>query len=92
MLTYRDCVALSGLDEDEIGALAEHEHCPDIVAAELGNYLLRGPDGVARIGACIRDDIAHARAIGNFAHSAKLKLVLKHFLATHAAEEDRRCA
>ncbi|HUA51961.1 MAG TPA: hypothetical protein VMB81_07340 [Candidatus Sulfotelmatobacter sp.] len=83
MLTYQDCAALSGLADDEIDALAEHERCPEIIALEMGNYLLRSPDGVARISACIRDDIAQARAVGDVAHSAKLKLVLRHFLETH---------
>lgn len=85
MLTYEDCVALSGLTEDEIAALAEHEHCPDIVALELGSYLLRQPDGTARISACIRDDIRQASARCDHAHSAKLKLVLRHFLEMHRA-------
>ena len=86
MLTYQDCVALSGLTEEEIGALAEHEHCPEIIALELGNYLLRGPEGIARISACILDDIAQAREKGDFLHSAKLKLVLKHFLECHCKD------
>jgi hypothetical protein len=29
------------LTEEEIAAIAEHEHLPMIVAAELGNYLIR---------------------------------------------------
>ena len=39
MLTYEDCVSLSGLTREEIEAIAEHEHIPAIVAAELANYL-----------------------------------------------------
>ena len=27
MLTYEDCVELSGLTNEEIEAIAEHEHC-----------------------------------------------------------------
>jgi hypothetical protein len=45
MLSFEDCVALSSLTEDEIAAIAEHEHLPMIVAVELGNYLVQTPDG-----------------------------------------------
>jgi hypothetical protein len=83
MLTYQDCVALSGLTEDEIAAVAEHEHCPSIIALELGNYLLRQPDGTARISAYIQDDILRAHARCDYAQSSKLKFVLRHFLETH---------
>ncbi|MBI3516801.1 MAG: hypothetical protein HY060_22450, partial [Proteobacteria bacterium] len=57
MLTYVDCVALSQLTADEIAAIAEHEHCPEIIAAGLGAYLLRTQDGAARISRFIEDDI-----------------------------------
>ncbi len=83
MLTLEDCIALSELTEEEIDAIAEHEHVPEIIAAELGNYLVHCADGSSRIKRMIRDDIEHARAHRDFAHAAKLKLVLKHFLATH---------
>ena len=39
MLTYEDCVELSDLTEEEIEAVAQHEHLPEIVALELGSYL-----------------------------------------------------
>lgn len=83
MLTLEDCIALSELTEEEIDAIAEHEHLPEVVAAELGNYLIHCADGTARIRRMIRDDIESARARGDFVHAAKLKLVLKHFLETH---------
>ena len=83
MLTLQDCIALCGLTEDEVDAIAEHEHLPEIVAAELGNYLLQGPDGVPRIKRIILDDIAAARARGDEKHALALKLVLRHFVATH---------
>lgn len=84
MLTLEDCIALSELTEEEIDAIAEHEHLPEIIAAELGNYLVHCADGTIRIRRMIRDDIEMAQARGDVAHAAKLKLVLKHFLKTHA--------
>jgi hypothetical protein len=32
VLTFEDCLGLCALDEDEIRAIAEHEHIPEIVA------------------------------------------------------------
>lgn len=40
MLTIEHYIALSGLSPEEVAALAEHDHLPDIVAAEPGNYLV----------------------------------------------------
>ncbi|HNX49668.1 MAG TPA: hypothetical protein PKL08_05860 [Thermoanaerobaculaceae bacterium] len=36
MLTYEDCVGLTDLEEEEIEAISQHEHVPEMVAAELG--------------------------------------------------------
>ena len=84
MLTIEDCIALSELSEEEIEAIAEHEHLPEIVAVELGSYIIHGPGGERRIRRIIADDIAAARQRGDLAHAARLKLVLRHFLDHHA--------
>lgn len=83
MLTFEDCVALAELTEEEVAAIAAHEHVPEIIAAELGNYLVHDPHGVPRIRRIIVDDIAHARARGDLAGVARLKAVLRRFVATH---------
>jgi hypothetical protein len=83
MLTLEDCLALSELTEEEILAIAEHENLPEIVALELGNYLVHAPGGEARIKRMIRDDIEHAKACGNHRRIGELKSVLKHFCAQH---------
>ena len=79
MLTYEDCLGMSELTQEEIDAIAEHEHCHDIIALELGAYLVRTPDGQPRIRKMILEDIEAAEARGDATHSAKLKLVLKQF-------------
>lgn len=84
MLTIEDCIALSDLTEEEIDAISEHEHIPEIVATELGNYLIHRPDGVPVIRRIILDDIEAARAAGNEKHALALRLVLRHFVMTHA--------
>jgi S-ribosylhomocysteine lyase LuxS involved in autoinducer biosynthesis len=83
VLTRQDCLALCELSEEEVAAIAEHEHVPELVAMELGQYLCHTPEGEARIERMIVDDIAHARETGNFAHMAKLVAVLRHFIENH---------
>jgi hypothetical protein len=84
MLTIEDCIGMCRLTEDEIAAVAEHEHLPDIIALELGNYLCFTAKGERRLSHMIVEDIEAARAHGNLAHAAKLRSVLQHFLERHA--------
>ncbi len=83
MLTLQDCIELSGLSEEEIDAIAEHEHIPEIIAAELGQYLVKSEHGVPMIKRIILDDIRHAEMRHDKAHVERLRVVLKHFIATH---------
>lgn len=83
MLTIDDCIGLSELTEDEIRAIARHEHIPEMAALELGNYLLHLPDGTRKLRRVILDDIENARRCGDVTESAKLKLVLKTFIQMH---------
>ncbi|MEW4983905.1 MAG: hypothetical protein AB1Y26_11755 [Cycloclasticus sp.] len=83
MLTYEDCADLSDLTGEEIDAIAEHENIPRIIAVELGHYLLEADDGVPAIKKIILDDLNNAQAKGDAVQTAKLKLVLQHFVVTH---------
>lgn len=84
MLTYEDCLGMTDLTQEEVEAIAEHEHCHQILALELGNYLVHSAEGQPRIRRMILDDIATAEARGNVARTAKLKLVLKRFCDRYA--------
>ena len=84
MLTINDCIELSGLSEEEILAIGEHEHVPEMIAAELGRYLVQTEAGEQRIRAMIVDDIRSARERNDHRHLLKLKLCLRHFLEHHA--------
>lgn len=84
MLTIQDCIGLCRLTEDEIAAIAEHEHLPDMLALELGDYLCQTTDGELRVKRMISEDIDAARERGDLAHAAKLRRVLQHFLEHHA--------
>ena len=92
MLSLEDCIALCGLSEEEVLAIAEHEHIPEIAAAEVANYLVQTPEGEMRIKAIIRDDIAAARTRGDRNHELALKLVLHNYIVGHPGCEERRKA
>ena len=83
MLTYEDCLAFCDLTEDEIEAIAEHEHIPAIVAIELGQYLVHSEDGARKIKRMILDDIEAARNRKDEEHYLVLRATLKHFVDTH---------
>ena len=82
MLTFEDCVALSGLTKAEIDAIAEHEHLPEILAAEFGHYLICQDDGALRVRAILADDLRHAEKRGDQAHAEELQ----HFIAQHMTQ------
>ncbi len=80
MITLEDCLALCGLSEAEVLAIAEHEHIPEIAATELAEYLLLAERGPHRICAMITDDIRAAQNRGDCEHVRTLLHVLHHFL------------
>jgi hypothetical protein len=92
MLTLEDCIALSGLTEAEIDAIAEHEHLPEILAAELGFYLVQDDKGVPRLKRMILEDIEAAERKGNERHAEKLRRVLRHFIRTHPGRKSDSAA
>jgi hypothetical protein len=83
MLTLEDCLGLCELTEDEILAIAEHEHVPEIVALEMAEYMVHLPEGTIAIKRMILEDIQHAKEHNNSAHADVLENVLKHFIVTH---------
>ena len=87
MLSYQDCVELSDLTEEEIEAIAQHEHLPEMAALELGSYLVHTAEGIPMIKRIILDDIEEARRRGHDQKALQLKLVLKHFVDTHPDAE-----
>jgi hypothetical protein len=89
MLSLEDCLALCDLSEEEVLAIAHHERIPEIAAAELGNYLVRTPEGELRIKTIIRDDIAEARAQNDRTRELALKLMLRNYIEHHPCCEER---
>ncbi|MDX1605087.1 MAG: hypothetical protein R3202_02775 [Candidatus Competibacterales bacterium] len=83
MLTYQECLDMCDLTPDEIDAIARHEHIPELVAAELGNYLTHSEGGIPCLERFILEDIEEAERRGHHDQVVHLKLVLRHFIETH---------
>jgi len=83
MITLEDCVGLCGLTEEEVLAIAEHEHLPEIAATALAEYLLSQEHGSEKVLDMIVDDIRQAQLRGDKNHVVILLHVLHHFLKTH---------
>jgi len=90
MLTLEDCIALCDLSEDEVLAIAEHEHIPEIAAAEMAAYLMHCPDGELCIKGMMREDIARAVENGNRVRELTLKALLRNFILQHPRCEERQ--
>jgi hypothetical protein len=83
MITLQDCIGLCGLTEEQVLAVAEHEHLPEVVATALAQYLLSSEHGSAVIRDMIVEDIRMAQRGDNKEHVLTLLHVLHHFLVTH---------
>jgi len=84
MITLEDCIGLCGLSEEEVLAIAEHEHLPEIAATALAQYLLSLEHGSEKVRDMIVDDIRQAQRVGHDKdHVETLLHVLHHFLKTH---------
>ena len=83
MITLEDCVAFCGLTEEEVLAIAEHEHLPEIAAAALAQYLLSRAHGTQNVCDMIVDDIREAQHRNDKVHVQTLLHVLHHFLKTY---------
>lgn len=83
MLSLQECIDFSNLTEDEIEAIAEHEHIPEIVAAELGATLLQTPSGVCLIKLYLLENIERARLRGDFDKAGRLESLYRRFHQAH---------
>ena len=82
MISFDDCASLSGLSPEEISAIAEHEHIPEMLAAALASYLIHSRHGPEKIRNMIVEDIRVAIHERRTEHAAALFSVLKHFLSS----------
>jgi len=83
MLSIQDVLDYCDLDRGEIEAVAEHEHLPMTVAAEMGESLLCTPEGVFRLHAMIIENMQQALEAGHYEHVKELAQTYEHLQRTH---------
>ena len=83
MLSLQDVLDYCDLERGEIEAVAEHEHVPMAVAAEISELLLCTPDGVCMLHAMIVENMQHALDSGRFEHVKELAATYQHLQRTH---------
>lgn len=83
MLSIRDLVDYCDLNQGEIEAVAEHEHVPLAVAAELGELLLQTPEGVFTLHRMIVENMQTAMKSGRMEHAQKLCEIYQHLCRVH---------
>ena len=83
MIALEDCLGLCDLSPDEVRAISEHEHVPEILAAALGTSLLQSEAGPKKIRDMFMDDIRTAIRRRDVAGARNLVGTLRHFLHDH---------
>lgn len=83
MLSFQDVIDYCDLDRGEIEAVAEHEHLPMTVAAEMGEFLLCSPEGVCRLHSMIIENMQQALDAGRHEHVQQLAKTYEHLQRSH---------
>ncbi|RIX46988.1 MAG: hypothetical protein D3M94_09845 [Rhodocyclales bacterium GT-UBC] len=83
MLSLQDVIDYCDLDRGEIEAIAEHEHIPVTLAAELSEVLLCSPEGVCRLHTMIIENMTHALEQGEYERVQDLSKTYQHLQRTH---------
>jgi hypothetical protein len=85
-IAREDIIGLCGLSEEEVDAIAEHEHIPEVAAAALASYLSHRKGGFQEIRLMICDDIKGALDRGDDRHAKELFMALTHLHETYGKE------
>jgi hypothetical protein len=83
LLTVQECVDMSEPANEVIRAIAEHEHIPEVVAAELGQTLLKATGGIAKIQRMLEENLELAVQADEHDRIDDRKRVLERFIASH---------
>jgi len=83
MITFEDCLELCDLTQEQINAIAEHEHMDRMPALAAGDHLVHTRGGETKIRQMIIDDIRHAQRHGDHNHEVQLRQALVQFMKTH---------
>ncbi|WP_142847404.1 hypothetical protein [Telmatospirillum sp. J64-1] len=83
MLTLQDCIGYCGLTPEQLHAIADHEHIPDMVAVEWAETMLAKPNGEVIVESIIADEIAILCAHGDIVCAERYRQALEEFMREH---------
>jgi hypothetical protein len=83
MLSLRDLFDFCGLTDEEVDAIAEHEHMSEISAAGFGSSLLQSKEGISEIERFMGENLGDAKSHGRRHKAKDLERVLAHFKVIH---------
>lgn len=83
MINLDDIMDMTDLTHEEIAAIAEHEHLPDVNASALADYVMHSHKGPQTVCRMMSEDIRSALHRHDVAHARELFVVLRHFIANH---------
>jgi hypothetical protein len=83
MLTLNDCIAFSGLSDEQLEAIARHEHLSMMLAAEMAEEMVACRSGCARLAAMLIEEAREAARAGDCRRAAQVRHALHEFLADH---------
>ena len=83
MLSIQDVLDYCDLDRGEIEAIAEHEHIPLTIAAEMSESLLGTPEGVCRLHVMFLENMKQAFEAGHYDHVQELAETYRHLQRSH---------
>lgn len=83
MLTLKDCMDYCDITDEEVDLLAEHEHIPAEVAAQLACSLVQSSDGVRAICVSLSELVSDAVIDGRLDKAEHVLHVYAQFRSAH---------
>jgi hypothetical protein len=90
MLTLQDCLEMSGIDWDELVAIAHHEHLPDMVALEKAHAFLQQEWGPPAVRQMVIDEMRKCIESGDCREAQAALRIMEHTFEVHPGGHDRR--
>lgn len=85
MVSLSDCIAFSGMESDEIRAIARYEHVSEVVAAGLCSSLIYSRGGIQRLRRMVQRDAEQATQRGDLEMANDLRCASERLRASTPA-------
>lgn len=83
MISIKDCIDYSDLTEEEVAAIAEHEHLPYASAAQLACCLAQSDDGTEVLRCLLKNAVCDAEDCGHAETLRTAQRAWNQFVANH---------